>query len=299
MASDSSFSLLYHIPCRLRIWQVPAFILSFFIATIHEVATLGWMTLLAGWVFWLWVEKSENSVLKRFLIVGFLAAGLGLIVMFLSPGIDNRAAVQHYPGTTPIIETIQIAVRNFFEFFRIIPYPYYAHEAGWQPGWLLLAGMLGIGWVVDFPIQRNWKAAGFVVLLTGAMIYVSLVPAAYVYRGNIPLRSQMIPSFYLTMGAFMLGTVIPKIKNDAITNSILFFIMVAVALGMRIVVPQMLRPMDALEQYAADWDARDLKFQKSSGVPPDIYVPWDEYEQNMNCVQRYYTYLRQVNEKQN
>jgi len=60
----------------------------------------------------------------------------------------------------------------------------------------------------------------------------------------------------------------------------------------------MLRPMDALKQYAADWDARDVKFQTSSGVPPDIYVPWDEYEQNMNCVQRYYEHPSEVNEIQ-
>jgi len=27
-------------------------------------------------------------------------------------------------------------------------------------------------------------------------------------------------------------------------------------------------------------------------------VPWDEYEQNMNCVQRYYEHPSQVNEIQ-
>ncbi len=272
-----------------------AFLLSFFISTTHEIAALGWLALNLSIYAWLVINKKNENSLNNYLFSGILAAVFGLMVMLLSPGIENRAQVQHYPGATPILETLRIALRGSFEFVRNISDSYYAFQGDWRPGWFFIIGVAGIGWIMDFPLSKNWKAAVLTILVTGAMIYVSFIPGAYVYRGTIPLRSQMIPSFYLTLGSFLFGLLLPRPQRQRITNAVLFFVLISVFFGMRATVPQLFETIEPMRRYAAAWDKRDLKFRAFSGLPGQIDVPWDEYEQELNCIQMYYDHIREFN----
>jgi ABC-type iron transport system FetAB permease component len=263
-------------------------VLSFCIATTHEVATLGWLLLNCAGLFWSAIQKTKNKSLNQFLIASALATLIGLAVMLFSPGIDNRAQIQHYPGTTPLAQTVLISIRNFFEFLQNIANPYYSFEGNQRPGWLLILGLCGLGWVMDFPLSRNWRSSFFLLCLTMMIILASFVPGAYVFRANIPLRSQMIPVFYLASGAFLLGTTLPKPKNKPLSSALILLVTVSTLLGMRVVIPRLLSIIEPLQSYARAWDARDRQFTGSASIPPRILIPWDAYEQNIHCIEMYY-----------
>jgi len=47
-----------------------------------------------------------------------------------------------------------------------------------------------------------------------------------------------------------------------------------------------------MRAYAAAWDARVARFRASPGTPGCIPVPWDEFEQELDCIRLYYRHLR-------
>ncbi|MBM3138179.1 MAG: hypothetical protein FJZ98_08335 [Chloroflexi bacterium] len=273
---------------------IPVFFLSFFISTIHEIAVLGWLALNGGVLAWLMAKKIKKKYLKVYLVAGIIAAALGLALMLVSPGNDNRAQVQDYAAAAPIFETLRIALRGMTEFFRGIFEPYYSFQADWRPGWLLILSLVGIGWVVDIPLSRSWRGAAFALIVAGVMVFVSFIPGAYVYRGTIPLRSQMIPSFYLALGSVAFGFLLPRTESKRIANAVVFFILVCLFFGMITAFPQLLDTIKPMREYAAAWDARDAAFKSSAGLPGRIDVPWDEYEQELDCIQLYYSHLRGI-----
>jgi len=274
-------------------------LISFFIATSHEVAAMGWLALNAAALLWVLIFNKKNKNLKYFLIVAVLATLIGIGVLLASPGIKNRSQVQQYPGSTPILHTIPILFKNFFETIKNIANPYYRFEGNGRPGWFLLLGVMGMGYLGDFHIIRKFGSVLAVIAITALTIFATSFPAAYVYRGNIPLRTQMIPVFFLTLGAFITGMVMPRPNKILIINAVLLFVIISVLLGMRIVIPRMLSIIAPLQQYANDWDARDQKYINSTEIPPRIDIPWDEYEQNIDCIELYYAHLTELSQSEN
>lgn len=266
-------------------------LLSFSLATTHEAATLGWLALNGIGLLWTFFKARNRKQLQIFFLVACLATLVGLGVLLASPGVKNRSQIQQYPGSTPLLQTIPIMFKNFFEILRNIATPYYSFEMDGRPGWLFLLGMFGLGRVIGLPVKRKWLIALVVFSVTALMILAASFPAAYVYRGNIPLRTQMIPVFFLTLGLFIGGSLIPQINKPEFGFAISLCIITAVLLGMRAVIPQQLAIQEPLQQYARDWDARDVHFSVSTALPPRIDVPWDEYEQNINCVELYYDHI--------
>ena len=269
-------------------------LLSFCIATTHEVSAMAWLALNGIGLLWALLRKTKIRHLNYFFIVAIIATLVGVGVLLSSPGIRNRAQIQQYPGATPILQTIPILFKNFFELFHNIATPYYTFESSGRPGWLLIIGAVTVGWLADLHLPRKWGSVLIVLAITIASVFAASFPAAYVYRGNIPLRTQMIPVFFLTMGAFIIGALMPMPKKNVTYNAILLFFITAVLLGMRVVVPQMLSIMEPLQQYASDWDERDQQYIQSTGIPPRIDIPWDEYEQNIDCIELYYAHLTDI-----
>ncbi len=266
-------------------------ILSFCITTTHEVGAVSFLTLNGLALIWARWEKKSNKHLQWYLIAAIIAGLLGLAVMLSSPGIENRAQIQQYPGSTPILQTIPIVVRNFFAFIRNIHSPYYAFEGAGRPGWLFMLAMVGLGWTLALPFARSWRSALVAAAMTLVIVLAASFPAAYVFRGNIPIRTQMIPTYFMTLGAFFFGALLPKIEQRAITAGLYVLMLTALLLGMVVAIPRLVEIAGPLRQYAQDWDARDAYFRKNPGTPEKIDVPWDEYEQNINCAELYYAHI--------
>ena len=269
-------------------------VISFCIATTHEVTALAWLVLNGAGMLWSLMGKSRNKYLKILFSAAIVATLIGLVVLLSSPGIENRAHIQQYPGSTPILQTIPILFKNFFEFIQNISTPYYTFEANGRAGWFFIIGLMGLGLLSQFGFPRKWAYVLIIGGITASVIFAASFPAAYVYRGNIPLRTQMIPVFFLALGAFTGGFMLPKPEDKTITNAILLFTITSVLLGLRLVIPQMQTIKQPLQQYASDWDLRDQKYIQSTDVPPRIEIPWDEYEQNINCVELYYAHLNET-----
>jgi len=265
--------------------------LSFCITTTHEVGAVSFLTLNGLALIWAWWEKKRDKYLHWTLIAAIAAGLIGLAVMLSSPGIENRARLQQYPGSTPFPQTIPIVIENFFEFIHNINSPYYAFEGDGRPGWLLVISIVGLGWTLDFPFSRNWRSALNTAGMTLLIVLAASFPAAYVFRGNIPIRTQMIPTYFLTLGALLFGALLPTAKKKVVSAGISLLMITAVLLGMKVAIPRLIEISGPLKQYAQDWDARDAKYTKSMDDPPGIEVPWDEYEQNINCVELYYEHI--------
>ena len=272
-------------------WMVFASLLSVCITTTHEVASLGWLFIILISIILTLSLKNVKRSFTYYLIGAAIGAIGGLVVMLLSPGIDNRAQIQNYPGATPLIETVFITMRNMLEFFSNITFPYYFFEINGRAGLLFIVGLIGLGWSLDVNYKRNWIRAITVLIVFLLMVMTTFFPGAYVYRGNIPLRSQMIPVFFLTTGFFLFSLNIPKSTKISIDRAVYIFVITSVVLGMRLIIPQMLSIMEPLQQYASDWDARDQKYIQSTEIPPRIDIPWEEYEQNIDCIELYYAHL--------
>jgi len=189
-------------------------LLSFSLATTHEAASLGWLAMNAFGLIWSKIAAKRNKKLQIFFMVGCLATLIGLVVLLASPGVENRAQIQQYPGSTPILQTIPIVFSNFIEFVQNITVPYYAYEMNGRPGWLLLLGVFGIAYMFGLPLKRKCSSALIVVGITIVMILGTSFPAAYVFRGNIPRRTQMIPVFFLTLGTYISASLLPKPKKQ-------------------------------------------------------------------------------------
>jgi len=255
------------------------------------VASLGWLFMNGIILVWSLFNKKNDQSFRYFITAGVIAALLGLMAILLSPGIDNRAQVQQYFGADSMVDTFLITIKNYFEFSKNVSSPYYFFERDGRASWLLMTGLFGLGWALDVPFQRSWRAALIVFAIALLMTLASFIPGAYVYRGNIPLRSQMIPVFYLSMGVFLGSMALPRPKSVMVQNSFYLLVIISVFLGMRLVIPQMWRINEPLQAYARAWDLRDEEYQMSSDIPPRITIPWDEYEQNIDCIELYYSHI--------
>jgi len=274
---------------RTAAWLiVVSFFLSFLISTIHEVATPGWIGLHLAGLIWLIFHYDQHVNAKKYWIAGNAAVILGLIVMLLSPGIEIRASVQQYPLSASILDIIRITMDSFFGFLKRFSKPYYIFQRSWRPSWLLIPGVLGIGWTFLSPFRRNWRTAVLVLTLAILMSISCFIPGAYVYHSTIPLRSEMIPTFYLIFGLFFSGMLMPRPETKAVMNAVLFLMLLSMLFGMTITIQQLRQTTAPLEQHAIDWDQRDSIYKQSSETPAGIDVPWEEYESGIDCMQLYY-----------
>jgi len=104
----------------------------------------------------------------------------------------------------------------------------------------------------------------------------------------IPLRTQFIPSLYLVVGAFIVGMLLPRCPLKQVQDSLTVLFLLTLVFGSRLSIQQLMLTMEPVRQYAADWDARDTYIRATGTSPERIAVPWDEYEQNLKEIQRYY-----------
>jgi len=80
----------------------------------------------------------------------------------------------------------------------------------------------------------------------------------------------------------------PKPETKAVTNAIVFLMILSMLFGISITIRQLRQTTAPLEQHAIDWDQRDSTYKQSSEIPAGIDVPWDEYESGTDCMQLYY-----------
>jgi len=267
------------------------FLLGIAITTTHEVAAVGWVTMHVMALVWLMLCKSKNARFQKILLIGLIAALVGLAVLYFSPGAANRAAEQQFPGGRSIPYLIQKTLEDFFYFLTHISVPYYPYQLDGRPGWLLIAAAAGIGWLLDVPFNRRMAAAMLILLVTLAVVAVSFFPGGYIYSGRIPERTQLIPSTFLVLGVFVAAMHLPRANNQLFKRATILFIGMLMLFGSAASLSELWRTVEPMQQYAADWDARDAAVRLNGATPQRISIPWDEFEQEMGCIREYYQSL--------
>lgn len=265
-----------------------AFLLSFAITTSHEVASLGWLgmhILMLAVLFW---SRSRNKRLRNLLMIGLLAAILGLVLLVTSPGAAARAAAQHYPVPPPIFEAVRLSFSGLRYLLSVIDKPYYPYHGDFRAGWLLLAAAAGFGWLLEAPWKRHFLAAFLALIGALGMALVSFFPGAYAMSNIIPLRSMLTPTYFLVLGAFFFGLLLPQCSGDLAKKAFIFLVALLVAFGAWTTINQWRLTMEPMRRYARDWDARDQKVRETGEIPQRIPIPWDEYEQEIECIKLYY-----------
>jgi len=276
-------------PPNSRWLLIVGLFLSFAITTTHEVASLGWLGMHIIGLIWFYMARSKNIHLRNYLLVGLLAALIGLIVMLNSPGIDLRVNARDLPPSPPLQQIISSTIQNFLHFINTITWPKYLYHGVARPSWYFIIAAAGLGWLTDTPIRRHLGTAALVLLSTIAMATVSFFPAAYILSATLPLRTQFIPTLYLVFGVFIFGICLPRVTNNLLRTSVAILIMMIMVFGSLISLSQLILTVEPVRQYARDWDLRDKTVRTTSEMPQRLLdVPWDEYEQDLECVQLYY-----------
>ena len=262
-------------------------VLCFAITTTHEVASLGWAGMQIIGLIWFYVTGSKNVDQRNFLLAGALATLIGLTVMLVSPGGQARITAEHYLPSPPVTEVILSTTRDFLNFIKKIPTPYYKYHGEMRPGWFLIIAAAGLGWLTDTPFRRHLGKAALVLISSIGMAAVSFIIGAYLFNYT-PLRTQLIPSFYLVFGVFIFGMFLPRVTNNLLKTSITILIMMIMFFGSRISVSQLMLTIEPVRQYARDWDLRDKTVRLTEELPQRIDVPWEDHEAGFKWARLYY-----------
>lgn len=263
-------------------------ILGFAITTSHESAAIGWAGLHVAGLIWIWAARKKAGRLRSFLWIGLLVSLAGLGVMLASPGASARSIDQEYSIRTGIPALLVDTSRYFLGFLGDISRPIYPHHDFVRPGWLLLTGLFGLGWITASPFKRSGRSAILVLLISFAMSFSAFIPGAVILAETIPYRTQFIPSMFLTLGIFFFGLLLPQPEVEAHRRSIIYFLVLIPLTGAILNLTQLSRTVAPMLQYASDWDARDELVRTTDAIPRRLSVPWDEYEQNLGDFRRYY-----------
>lgn len=262
-------------------------LLSFMIATTHEAAVLGWLTVQTMAFGWNAIFFKNNRRVRFLLGAGMAATTLGLAVIMLSPGTVLRGEVQGYNRVTTIFGVGSNTVRYFLQFLQSIP----------LFGWLTLMSVVCFGWLVDTTVMRNFKAAISTLAITMVIAATCFIPGVFAMSDMIPLRTQLIPCAYLVYGMFMTGMFLPRPSDKrflvSLCTILLIFVPIVAAQNIRRVVPTII-PM---QQFARDWDARDRAAREGQVDVSMISIPWEAWEQEFGCVQNYYQSFNADHEK--
>jgi hypothetical protein len=264
-------------------YSVLGFTLSFLITTTHEVATLPLLALNASLVLAAFLIRKDNLDVKLIIWAAFTGAFAGALVTVLAPGNYGRHSVQAYPPPPDIYTLVQTNTTFFVNFMKEV-------LAG--PGWLALIGVFILAYLGWMERTGRFITLGIVALLTAGMVWLSFIPGTYVAQVPIHPRSQFIPTIWLVIGTFCGGLLSPRIKSRYIYLSLLSIFLLLSAFNYQKLNLSTYGMVDPIRTYARDWDERHSLMLSSRLQPERIEVPWDEFEQKMDCIIHYYDIVR-------
>lgn len=282
------FQLLTRSPSLPALYLLAGLALIFAISTTHEAAAVGWLGMLAAALLWHFLSRSKNHPLRNFLFSGLLGAAAGMAVLVTSPGADARIAAQEYALSQSALQLIPATLRFFFGFLQGISRPLYVYQYDLRPGWLLLAAVLGLGWLSETSLPRQAGKAALVLLLSLLASAAAFFPGAYVLGETIPFRTQLIPALFLVLGCYICGLLLPRPQNPRLKTALLLLLLQMLLIGSAVSITHLTRTIEPMRQFARDWDARDYLVRSTDELPHRLKVPWEEYEQNLGDCRRYY-----------
>ena len=260
---------------------VITFFLSVAISNGHEILAPAMLfSTFSLLIYCIYFRKKHKPIQLYVAISALIGSVVGVLFLVLAPGNYARMAAQNYAPIPDLFSALTMSF-GFYSNFLI------NFTESWK--WVLFLAAFVAGIMSDTFLPKGWKYSVVIVVIMIVSSWGTFLMSTFAMSATLPMRTQFLPIFFLTIGFFSLGATFPRIKPNFAINLVGIGILIFFGLVFKEIIKNDYKLVEPMVQFSIDWDKRDHDVRINNLEVYEITIPWDYREQQLHCIDSYYS----------